>query len=157
MDNQTKQEFTRRISQSNRSQLTLVTYEICFAYLGEAEQCFEQAHWEGYKENIRHADQCVERLQETLDFQYDIAAQLYPLYSFCRSQLMRAIYQRRAEAMGHAKKVLDGLYAAFTEAAQQDTTEPLMHNTQQVYAGMTYGKEQLNENYREPASRGFFA
>ena len=44
------------------------------------------------------------------------------------------------------------------EVAKQDTSEPLMHNTQQVYAGMTYGKEQLNENFQESdTSRGFFA
>lgn len=157
MDNQTKQEFTRRISQSNRSQLTLVTYEICFAYLEEALCCLEQKDWEGYKENIRHGDQCIVRLQETLDFRYELAAQLYPLYAFCRSRLMGALYRHSPEEIEHAKKVLKQLYAAFTEAAKQDTSEPLMHNTQQVYAGMTYGKEQLNENYREPASRGFFA
>lgn len=157
MDNQTKQEFTRRISQSNRSQLTLVTYEICFSYLEEAQKCHGQADWEGFKENIRHGDGCVARLQDTLDFQYDIARQLYPLYGFCRGELMRSMYRRDTEGIGHAKKVLDGLYAAFEEAGRLDTSEPLMHNTQQVYAGMTYGKEQLNENYREPASRGFFA
>jgi hypothetical protein len=32
-----------------------------------------------------------------------------------------------------------------------------MQHTQQVYAGLTYGKGVLNESYEEEAMRGFFA
>lgn len=157
MDNGTKQEFIRRITQCNRSQLLLVTFDICLTYMEEAEQCCSREEWEGYRDALRDADHCVERLQDTLNFQYDISMQLYPLYSFCRGSLMQALYQRRTEGIEHAKRVLTQLQAAFEQAAGQDTSEPLMQNTQQIYAGMTYGKKQLNEDYREPDSRGFFA
>lgn len=157
MDNGTKQEFTRRIAQSNRSQLLVVTFDICLSYVEEAEQCCQRQEWDAYRDALRGADQCLERLQDTLDFQYEISMQLYPLYTFCRGSLMKALYQRKTEGAAHAKGVLTRLRTAFEQAAQQDTSEPLMQNTQQIYAGMTYGKKQLNEDYREPDSRGFFA
>ena len=136
MDSRTKQDFTRRITQSNRSELVVVLYDICFSYLDEAEK----------------------ELQAALNFQYELSLQLYPLYSYCRRELMRSMYQQSGDGIAHAKRVLSGLYQAFCEVAKQDTSEPLMHNTQQVYAGMTYGKEQLNENFQESdTSRGFFA
>ena len=38
MDSRTKQDFTRRITQSNRSELVVVLYDNCFSYLDAAEQ-----------------------------------------------------------------------------------------------------------------------
>ena len=111
-----------------------------------------------YKEAVRKADSVIGELQAALNFQYELSTQLYPLYSYCRRELMRGMYQQNGDGIAHAKRVLSGLYQAFCEVAKQDTSEPLMHNTQQVYAGMTYGKEQLNENFQESdTSRGFFA
>jgi flagellar protein FliS len=57
-----------------------------------------------------------------------------------------------------AERVMRGLYTSFEEVAKRDKSEPLMHNTQQVFAGMTYGRTSLNENLSEADSnRGFLA
>ena len=46
---------------------------------------------------------------------------------------------------------------SFVEAAKQDKSAPLMKNTQQVYAGMTYARGAVNEDYMDVDShRGFF-
>lgn len=158
MDDKKKQEFTRRISASNRGQLIVVMYDICFDYMKEAQSCLEEEKVQEGKEAIQNADRVLARLQASLDFKYPIALELYPLYTFARKELMRALYMRSTEGITHAKRVLDNLYHGFREAALQDCSEPLMLNTQQVYAGITYGKEHLNENFHEPdTSRGFFA
>ena len=48
------------------------------------------------------------------------------------------------------------LYGAFVEAAKQDQSEPVMKNTQQVYAGMTYARCALNEDFVDNGNqRGF--
>ena len=50
------------------------------------------------------------------------------------------------------------LYTAFEQTMSQDTSAPLMSNTQHVYAGYTYGKNDLVETCQDfDASRGFFA
>ena len=48
------------------------------------------------------------------------------------------------------------LYDGFLHAAEQDHSEPLMKNTQQVYAGYTYGRDNLVETCQDSdSSRGF--
>ena len=48
------------------------------------------------------------------------------------------------------------LYDGFVHAAGQDHSEPLMKNTQQVYAGYTYGRDNLVETCQDSdSSRGF--
>ena len=158
MDDNRKQEFTRRISTSNRGQMIVVIYDICFAYMEEASAYIEGQNMQEAKQSIKNADRVIAQLQSSLDFKYPIAMELYPLYTFARKELMSTLYMRSTEGIEHAKKVLNNLYLGFVQAAKSDDSEPLMHNTQQVYAGITYGKEQLNENYQEPdTSRGFFA
>jgi flagellar protein FliS len=43
------------------------------------------------------------------------------------------------------ERVVRGLMSSFQEVAKQDDSGPVMENTQQVYAGLTYGKGSLNE------------
>ena len=59
--------------------------------------------------------------------------------------------------LSRSREMLESLYDAFKEAAKQDTSAPLMQNAQQVYAGYTYGKNDVNENCQLDSSRGFFA
>ena len=56
-------------------------------------------------------------------------------------------------------KVMESLHSAFAEVAKQDTSGAVMQNTQQVYAGLTYGKGRLNEVFMNgnEQSRGFMA
>ena len=54
--------------------------------------------------------------------------------------------------------MLQKLYQSFCKVAETDSSAPMMKNTQQVYAGYTYGKGDLVENCQElDKSRGFFA
>lgn len=54
---------------------------------------------------------------------------------------------------------MESLHSAFEEVAKQDTSGAVMQNTQQVYAGLTYGKGKLNEVFMNgnERSRGFMA
>ena len=104
MDSRTKQDFTRRITQSNRSELVVVLYDICFSYLDEAEKNLKEKDFDVYKEAIRKADAVIGELQAALNFQYELSPQLYPLYSYCRRELMRSMYQQSGDGIAHAKK-----------------------------------------------------
>ena len=55
-----------------------------------------------------------------------------------------------------AENLMKKLYTAFAEVMKEDTSAPLMRNTQQIYAGYTYGKNDLVETYQDfDTSRGF--
>ncbi len=55
------------------------------------------------------------------------------------------------------KKIMSSLQTAFEEVSKQDQGEPLMSNSQAVYAGLTYSKSSLNETITETKNRGFLA
>ncbi|MCI5919307.1 MAG: flagellar protein FliS [Roseburia sp.] len=151
-------DFTRRISQCNKGGLIVIMYDIVFAYLDEAKQSYEKKDHEAFKEAVRNADRSILELIHSLDFSYEIAKELYPLYVYCREELSKTLYKNRLDELNHAEKILRSLSDSFVKAAEQDTSGPLMSNTQQVYAGYTYGRDNLTENCQEfDTSRGFLA
>lgn len=157
MNAEKKQEFTRRIVQSNRSGLVIVMYDMLNVYMDEAQDAHATDNYEEFKQSLRHADRVVAELEDVLDFTYPLAGELYALYTFLRKSLVSCIIKNDIQGILDAKRVLKPLHTAFFEVAEQDTSEPLMRNTQQVYAGITYGKENLKESFQEPdTSRGFF-
>lgn len=158
MNKDKKTEFTRRISQCNRGGMIVIMYDILFAYMEEAQERHEQGTYKEFKTAIQNADRVLMEMQESLNFAYSIAGQLYALYTFARKALIRCVIKNNTEGIEDAQKVLKNLYTGFIEAARQDTSVPLMQNTQQVYVGITYGKENLTESFQEPdTSRGFLA
>lgn len=150
-------DFTRRISQCNRSGLVVVMYDIFFVYLEDARTAYEAKEWEDYKEALRRAERTIDELVSALNFSYDMAKNLYSIYVFCRESLAKSMYKRDLTDMENACRLMEKLYDGFVHAAGQDESEPLMKNTQQVYAGYTYGRNDLVETCQDSdTSRGFF-
>ena len=55
-------DFTRRISQANRSGLVVVMYDIFFTYLDDARAAYDAADWDAYKEALRRAQRAIDEL-----------------------------------------------------------------------------------------------
>ncbi len=158
MDREKVLDFTRRISQCNKSGLTLITYEILFAYLEDAEKAHREANRQQFKENIREASNCIEQLIGTLNFDYEIAKNLYPIYQFSKEQLAMTLIKNDLSGIQQAKRLLQKLYEGFQEASIEDVSLPLMQNSEKVVAGMTYQKDHLSEHSMiGEESRGFLA
>ncbi len=156
MKKEQKQDFTRRISQCNRGGMIVIIYDIIFAYFEDAKDAFQKGDREAFKTAIRKADRGIAELMQALDFNYGLAKELYPLYAFCREELAKCMYRHRLQELAEAEEILKRLYDSFEKVAAQDTSEPMMKNTQQVYAGYTYGRDNLTENCQEfDRSRGF--
>ena len=158
MTDEKKKEFTRRLAQCNSSEMIVIQYDIFFTYLDDALETFE-AGGDPFKQAIRHADAVLERLQDSLDFKYELAGQLYPLYNYSRRQLALAQATHKKKPISNARNVMKKLYDAFAQIAAEDTSEPVMHNAQTVYAGYTYGRNSLNEQTLDGSqqNRGFLA
>ena len=157
MENSLKQDFTRRLSQCNSGGMIVIIYEICFAYMEDARQAHAKGRHDEMKAAIRKAQNVLDELIGSLNFAYEISGNLYSLYLFCKNELARVLYENRLEGLEEAEKIMRRLYHSFAEAAKSDTSAPIMSNTQQIYAGMTYGRKQLNENdMNYDNQRGFF-
>ncbi len=159
MDQESIQDFTRRLSLCNRGELIIIMYDIVFAYMSDAKKAYENEDHDAYKYSLRKVQQSIQELMQSLDFSFEISRNLYSLYLFCKKEAARALYENRTEGLLEAEKILRRLYGSFQKAAAEDTSEPLMTNTQHVYAGLTYGRSSLNENYLEMeyGHRGFLA
>ncbi len=157
MDNSLKQDFTRRLSQCNSGGMIVIIYEICFAYMEDVKKAYASGNHAEMKAAIRKAQNVIDELIGSLNFAYEISSNLYALYVFCKNELARTLYENRLDGLTEADKIMRRLYHSFAEAAKSDTSAPIMSNTQQIYAGMTYGRTQLNENdMNYDRQRGFF-
>ncbi len=149
-------EFTRKISQSNRSELIVVIYDIYFVCLSDARAAYKNEQWDDFKESVRHAQRAIDELIDALDFSYELARNLCQIYMFCKDTLAKAIYARQISEIETAERLMGKLYESFVQVAKQDLSKPLMQNAQQVYAGFTYGREELTETCQDfTNNRGF--
>ncbi len=152
------QDFTRRISQSNRSELVVILFEMIDTYLEDASVALMEEEQLSFKENIRYADQVLQELQRILNFNYDLSRQLYSLYQYSRERLARSMMMQSEKELIEVRRNLEKLRSAFQEVAEQDHSKPLMQNTQKVSVGMTYGPKDVTEDYHSTnPNRGFFA
>lgn len=156
MNKEKLQDYTLRVTQSNRSQLVVVIYEIILTYVEEGKAAFEAGNVQEYKKSLRKAQQFVRELMEALDFQYEISYQLVSLYLYANKMLIHADIKKDPSLLEGVEIVIKGLHKSFEEVAKQDTSGPVMGNTQQVYEGFTYGRDSMNAVYQDGnGNRGF--
>lgn len=152
MQDTLKKDFTLRIAQANRSELTVIIYEICLAYLKEAIEGTDR------EENIAKARACVDELKESLNFEYELSGELLHLYIHVNKLLVRAVVGGRMEPLTEAESILSRLHDQFCKVSENDDSPPLLRNAQEVYAGYTYGKNDINVNIgNNEKERGFLA
>lgn len=157
MNQEEKKQFTLRIVNANKSQLIVVLYDILFVYLKDVRNAYEKQDKECFQKDIKRAKACVLELIKALNLRYEVAVRLLELYDYITHKLrvMEARYQ--IKDLNEVETILKELYEAFLEMEKKDASEPLMENVQNVYAGLTYGKTKLTENYGNTnENRGFF-
>ncbi len=158
MTKELKQQFTRRISGANRTQLVVILYEMFLAYIGEAEKAYGVQEKEAFRQEIKRAKGCLHELMASLNYDYPLAGNLLALYTFFDRQMTRADVRYSAAELAPVKAMMRKLHDAYETVSAQDTSAPDMENTQTVYAGLTYGRNSLTENLtNEGGSRGFLA
>lgn len=145
MEKEKLQEFATRVSQANRSELVVVIYEAALASIEEGKSCLEKDDITEARKEIDRARGMVDELLHSLDLKYQIAHYLRQLYIYAYRELCQGIALRDTSRLDHASNVLKGLLPSFREVAKQDESGPVMENTQQIYAGLTYGRNSLDE------------
>ena len=149
------QEYTLKITRANRSRLIVIVYELAINYIDDAVAAFDKQDMVNFKNNASYAGRCVGDLLEALDFNYEPSYPLMRLYVFISKQISLAPIKKDKETLLTARRLLLKLKKSFEDIAAQDDSEPLMSNTQDVYAGLTYGKGSLNESIDSASNRGF--
>lgn len=143
MTKECKQQFTLRITQANSTQLIVILYEMTLQYLADGEQAVDDA---GLVEAVHRARGCIKELLNSLHREYSPAGELSRLYLFCLRRLAVCEVCRDRTILEEIRKVIAPLCDAYRQIQDQDTSGPVMNNSQTVYAGLTYGRNQLTEN-----------
>lgn len=156
MTAETVKNYTLRISQANRTEIIVIVYELADVYLGEALNNKQENDLEGYVESCHQARKCVNHLMNALDLEYEISNPLMSLYTYLNKEISMAAARYDEKRLIKVREQLKSLSGAFIEVAKTDASSPIMENSQTVYAGLTYGKDSLNESlYDEGARRGY--
>lgn len=159
MEKEIVQAYSTRITQANRSELVVITYEIILEELKAARVAWNNQDIINFETELKRAQKFLNELMGSLDYQYNLSQQLLALYKYVNEQVIIAIARRTDETLAFAEDVLKGLLVGFQEVSKQDNSKPLMENTQRLYAGLTYGKGSLNETFVDvnQTKRGFQA
>lgn len=156
MTDEKRQDYILRISQANPSAMVVVVYDIFDEYCGEllaADPASEE-----FKDLIWNCRCCIRELIESLDMKYELAHNFYDIYRFVDRQLITSGVRRETVDLDRCRKLIRALRDAYAEAAKNDKSAPVMKNTDVVYAGMTYGRNDINtESVAAGTNRGFLA
>lgn len=147
--------FTNRISNANPSQLVVIMYDMAVDYLKSAMRYLEQQSMSEYTEELKRGKRVINNLTSVLDMQYPIAGNLLSIYLYINNAIVRAYARGKGDELPRCIGMLEKLRTAFLEVSRQDTRDVVMENTQQVYAGLTYSKNSLNETMNGDFNRGF--
>lgn len=147
--------FQYRITQATASQLVVILYDMAEQYLEDACELDEEVQ---IRDNIYMTGRVIDQLITGLDMQYEISANLFMIYNHMKRSLISASVSLDKEELKRISSLLKKLRASFYEVSRQDTSQPLMKNTQTVYSGLTYSRGGIgNETQTDGnmANRGF--
>ncbi len=158
MDRNRQKDFARRISQANKTELVVITYDIILEEIDGGVKAFAQDGKEEGRAALKSAQKFLAELMSVLDYKYAISKRLLNLYEYVQRMLVASDIAGEDRGLDGAKNVISGLRKAYAEIAPRDESGAVMENSQNVYAGLTYGKGSLNEmNMSDGSNRGFLA
>ena len=151
-----KKEFTRKITQANSAQLIVILYDIALVYVKDAIAFMDKNDMVNAKVQADFAKKSVEEMIHNLHFEYEIAKSLHQIYLSMKKSLRDGILDEKKELLVSVQNNLQKLRDAYAQIVSSDESAPVMSHAQSVVAGLTYGRNSLNENLTDAGSdRGF--
>lgn len=151
--------FTARIAQANRSELIVIMYDMILYGIDSAKGALQNNNLAAFEKELERTQKVIGELIAVLDFSYPISQELFRLYEYMNGRVIQSKIKKQDIELMTVYNITEKLKKSFEGVAKQDTSPSLMANTQQVYAGLTYGRGNLNEVYisKDEQSRGFKA
>lgn len=137
--------FSKRIAQANKTELVVITYEIMINYVDSATVELSKGNTEGFVDNLKKTKRFLDDLTTSLRFNSSISYDLLSLYRFADKCIIKSISKRDDCDIDAVRNMLVKLHGSFEKISQEDSSATVMKNSSQVYAGLTYGKNSINE------------
>lgn len=137
---------------ASKGELLCITYELL---LEEIESAKVSQEAEERKRHIKKAIKIVQMLAKDLNREVDMANDLFRLYIYVQGLLINA---RRNDKLEEAYKLIHIIYEGFKKiTTEEESKKPIMENAEAIYAGLTYGRNSINEMAIGEYNRGFKA
>ena len=158
MDKEKQRDFARRVTQANKTELVAVTCDIIKENIDCSTELLKNGDITGYRSELKSAQRFLAELIRSLDFKYPIAKDLLSIYEYVQRILVSSEVSGKDRGLKEIRGIMSRIGSAFEEIASQDDSGSVMENSQQIYAGLTYGKGTLNEaDMAAGTNRGFLA
>lgn len=155
MTKEEKNGFSYRIMQASPTELIVILYEMAECYFKTAVENCKNGDVEMFRTNLKYGERVLNELNHSLDFKYDISFNFMQIYMFIKRTIIRASVSKEVDELEKCIGMLEKLRTSFQKICPEDKRGPVMTNTQQVYAGLTYSKGSLNESFGLESNRGF--
>lgn len=152
-------EFQARIVNANRGELLVINYEMLLIEITEAIEAIDEGNEEAFGKAMVTSHKLLRELTAGLDFEYEISKELMSIYIFVNKKFIDASIKKSRDSLEEAKNVLTILLSGWKLSSPEgiDMEAPVIENGQKVYAGLTYGRNNLNESVDVDRTRGFKA
>lgn len=140
------------IVNANEVELLCMTYEIFLQDIDDALDNIEEKR----KKHVERARETLIVLTENLDLNIAIAKDIFKIYIYIQNLLIN--HWTENERLKEVKTLITMLLEGYEKTKSQHIgKKPIMQNTQNIYAGMTYGRGYLEEQTYDSIDRGFKA
>ena len=152
-------EFTLRTSQANQSGLILVLTDIAVCHMKDSLNSYAAQDADAYAHSVELARRSVNELCASFAPADPLGTRVIAILRFIYGKLNKSAIRGVPDELDRCVTMLDNLKVGFEHLHELDREGPVMKNTHQVYAGLTYGKGVLNESVSgvDVSTRGFKA
>ena len=107
------------INTMTQGELLLLLYDELVKRLTQAELALSKENWPVFEASVQRGIDIIDYLDQTLDKQYPISANLTQLYEYFTYELGRVKIGRRNDPLNHVKSMVNELRDAFREAQKK--------------------------------------
>jgi len=104
------------IATMTSEELMFVLFDELVKHLMRAEIALKKENWQMLEDSAQRSINIIQYLNNTLDRQYSISAELSRLYEYFTYELRRVMIGRRLEPLTHVKEMILDLRETYREA-----------------------------------------
>ena len=104
-------------------QLTLMLYNGCLKFIGEGIEAVNSKKYEDANTSLQKAQRIISEFRLTLNMDYDISHQLFPLYNYVYDRLVEGNMKSDTAPLEEAKEIITELRDAWVGAMKKARAE----------------------------------
>lgn len=152
------QDYTRRISLANKTEMVVILYDILITYLEDATDALDREDFNAFSQELERSRNTLRELMNSVDTGSNLGRTLLRLYVFSMKELTDAFIKRNSAPLFEVMHIMRELREAYRYAGERDNSGSVMEHVETVYTGLTYNRNMRNESViNTNAGRGILA